>query len=159
MSRGRKATPHHLKLVTGNPGKRSLQAAPLDVPTATLPAPDHLGDDARALWNALMPDLVRLKLLTKFDAAAFEQYCWAYGAWRAATRKLTELGANTYETHGRNGKMFRVRPEVTIAGEMIRTGRSIGSEFGLSPVARERLKNFGQSDLFDPFAEWMNASA
>jgi phage terminase small subunit len=67
---------------------------------------------------------------------------------------LEKVGEDTYETAGKNGRMFRARPEVGIANEAIRTMTRVGSEFGFSPAARLRLRGVDQGDLFDPFAEF-----
>jgi phage terminase small subunit len=65
--RGRKPTPTHLKLLHGNPGKRSINqnepAAKLRVPTC----PSHLCPAAKAEWKRLASQLMILRILTDLD--------------------------------------------------------------------------------------------
>jgi P27 family predicted phage terminase small subunit len=152
--RGRKPKPTHLKVITGNPGKRALTSDPIRLPSFQVDPPDYLDERAKEAWRLVVPPLVEKGLFTKLDQVALATWCAAYGQWRRAMDALEEAGADTYETVGPSGRMVRARPEIGIANEAVRTMTRVGSEFGFSPAARLRLRNVDQGDLFDPFAEF-----
>ncbi|MBS1026053.1 phage terminase small subunit P27 family [Gluconobacter cerinus] len=149
--KGRKPNPRHLRVVNGNAGKRPLPEDGFRLSSERADAPEHLDDTAQDAWNRLMPELVGVGSFTSLDHDALAQYCQVYSRWRRAEDALKSAEEDTYETHGKQGKMLRARPEVAIIAECIRLMRSIGSEFGFSPVARLRLKDIGQGDMFNAF--------
>ncbi|ATJ90721.1 terminase [Acetobacter senegalensis] len=149
--KGAKPKPRHLRVVNGNAGKRPLPEDGHRLESAYAPAPEHLDDYARMAWEELVPVLVKVGTFTSLDHHALEQYCQIYSRWRRAEEALKAEEADTYETHGKQGTMKRARPEVAIIAECIRLMRSVGSEFGLSPVARLRLGDVGQGDFFNAF--------
>lgn len=152
MTKGRKPLPAHLRVVNGNAGKRAIPEDGLQLPSVIVEPPDFLDDIAREAWVRLTKPLVEKGAFTVLDHDALAQYCASYSRWRRAEAALEAEGSDTYETHGKMGKMIRARPEVGIVSEQVRLMRTIGSEFGFSPVARLRLKDVGQGDMFNPFA-------
>jgi P27 family predicted phage terminase small subunit len=86
--RGRKPKPTHLKLLEGNPGRRSLNRneprPQVKVPTC----PQHLCPSAKAEWKRLAPQLFVLGVLTALDRTTLAAYCQAYGRWVEAEQKL-----------------------------------------------------------------------
>ena len=85
--RGRKPKPTHLKLVTGNPGKRALNENE-PKPELSLPSPPpHLDDEAKVEWGRVSERLYALGCLAEIDRAALAAYCQAYSRWvRAESR-------------------------------------------------------------------------
>ncbi len=77
--RGRKPKPTSLKLIEGNPGKRSLNKGEprpaIDIPTC----PAHLCSAAKAEWKRLAQMLFRLRVISHLDRAVLAAYCQAYG--------------------------------------------------------------------------------
>jgi phage terminase small subunit len=73
--RGRKPTPTRLKVLTGNPGKRPLNAAEHHPEPAVPDCPPELGPVARREWDRLVSELAPLRLLTHLDRAALAAYC------------------------------------------------------------------------------------
>jgi P27 family predicted phage terminase small subunit len=136
--RGRKPKPTALKLVTGNPGKRKLNAKE-PKPARVIPSPpDHLSDAARVAWGSLATRLDRLGLLTELDAFALEQLCENYVEildLRAAIAKhgRTQSVETQYDT------VVRARPEVGMLSNAERRFRAMMAEFGLTPSARSRV--------------------
>ncbi|MBS1015190.1 phage terminase small subunit P27 family [Acetobacter persici] len=149
--KGRKPNPPRLQVVGGNAGKRAVREDGLRLPSQYAPPPDHLDSYGIEAWEKLVPELVKLQMFTVLDHHAVEQYCQTYARWRRAEDALKEKGSDTYETHGKQGTMRRALPEVAIVAEAIRLMRSVGSEFGFSPVARLRLGDVGQGDMFNAF--------
>ncbi|MCH4024097.1 MAG: phage terminase small subunit P27 family [Acetobacter sp.] len=154
--KGRKPKPPRLQIVGGNAGKRAIREDEVRIPSEYAPAPEYMDAYAREAWEKLVPVLVKNGLFTVLDHHALEQYCQTYGRWRRAEEILAEEGSDTYETHGKQGTMKRALPEVAIIAESIRLMRSVGSEFGLSPVARLRLGDVGQGDMFNVFRNLEN---
>lgn len=126
MTSGRKPLPH------------------MDPARSTQPAPPRpVADDEIALaeWTRIAPLLVELGLLTELDTALLAGYCRAWSRWVQAEQRLQQFGAVI--------KGHRDRPSLSPftreANEAMRQISQIGSEFGLSPVARAKI--FGPSQL------------
>lgn len=79
-SRGPLPKPAALKVLEGNPGKRSLNLADGINPRVEIPsAPKHLGQEARKEWKRITPLLEELGLISGLDRAALALYCQAVG--------------------------------------------------------------------------------
>ncbi len=159
--KGRPNLPTHLRVVSGNAGKRSTDTKEPEVPIIDDTAPAHLRAEALEMWNKLFPLLARYVGLTELDKPKLEMYCAAYGRYRQAQRQIqiTEIDGvtqeerlvlvTTYIAHGRNGKQIKTHPLYSQMIEEVRLMHSLGSELGLSMAARARLKGVGQGDMFD----------
>jgi P27 family predicted phage terminase small subunit len=88
--RGRKPKPTRLKLITGNPGKRPLNAQEPKPAIGVLTCPAHLNPSAKAEWKRLARQMHALGMISELDRAALAAYCQAYGRWAEAERKLKE---------------------------------------------------------------------
>jgi P27 family predicted phage terminase small subunit len=146
MTRGRRPKPTHLKLLTGNPGKRPIQPDPVQpvTPPAPLEPPTSLLPDARAEWQRLAPSLTQLGLLTDLDWASFAAYCQAFGRWAQAEALLAILAEQ--DPTGRSAMLVRTRAGGVTPNPLIWVARNaandlvrLGAEFGLTPSARSRL--------------------
>lgn len=150
MPRGRKPKPTHLKLVTGNPGKRKLNKAEPE-PVRALPnVPPELNDDAKVEWGRVSEDLYRLGLLTGIDRAALAAYCQAYGRWMIAERAITEMAKRDQVTQGlliktTNGNAIQ-NPLVGTANKAMSDMMRYAGEFGMTPSARSRIKAEGAKE-------------
>ena len=73
--RGRKPKPTAIKLLEGNPGKRTLNYAE-PKPRVVLPrAPEHLSDEEKAKWKSTVKELYPLGLITAVDKDQLAMYC------------------------------------------------------------------------------------
>ena len=79
--RGRKPKPTTLKILEGNPGKRSLNEHEPQVQAEIPECPEFLDDEARAEWFRMAKVLQDMGLLTQADRAALAAYCVAYSCW------------------------------------------------------------------------------
>lgn len=134
--RGRKPLPTHLKLLTGNPGKRPLNLTEPTPPAALPDCPAHLSAPAKSEWARLTQELLALGLLTQMDRAALASYCQAYGRWVAAEEKIEQSGVLVKSKTG----VPIQNPYLSIANRAMEQMTSIGSEFGLTPSSRSRIK-------------------
>lgn len=131
LGAGRKPKPLSLRILEGNPGHRPLpKNEPKPRPVAP-PCPVWLLPAARREWRRVVPELLRLGLLTVVDRAALAGYCQAWAKVEAAERAIARNGLMTED-----GK---ARPEVGIAAKEWAMIRAFCAEFGLTPAARTRM--------------------
>ena len=147
--RGRKPTPTALKLLRGNPGKRSLpEDEPHPDPDIPEP-PDNLSRDARIEWERVTPILYDLGLLTTIDRAALVGYCVAWGRWMEAEDELRKYGAVVKAPSG-----YPVQsPFLAVANRAMKQVKEFAAEFGMSPSARTRVAVTQARDTSNPFAQ------
>jgi len=89
-------------------------------------------------------------ILTSVDAAVFGAWCRAVARWIHAERRLQQFGAII---KGHRDKPS-LSPFAREANEAVRQMQSLGSEFGLSPVARSRIHTVAPAEENDPWAEF-----
>lgn len=141
--RGRKPTPTHLKLIKGNPGKRSLNPNEPKPELARPMPPTFLSDDAKVEWGRVVDRLFELGLMTDLDRAALAAYCQAYGRWAQAERALAEMGRQDQLTGAlmiktKNGNAIQ-NPIVGTANHAMAEMMRYATEFGMTPSARTRI--------------------
>lgn len=146
MIRGRKPKPTHLKVITGNPGRRPLNENEIQPPvrrTAPRP-PSHLLPEARAEWRRLVPSLSLLGILSDLDVSPFAAYCQSYARWVQAERLLAGLAEQ--DATGRDAMLIKTRAGGVTPNPLIWVARSAAndmvryaSEFGFTPSSRARL--------------------
>lgn len=146
MTRGRKPKPLALRVIEGNPGKRSLTKNVARPPvSAGLEAPSHLNSDGKRHWREMGRQLEVLGLLAAIDRGALAALCQAYGLWADAERRLKaynsseagkKAGAFLMETPG--GAIIQ-HPLVRMARDSRRDYLKAAAEFGMTPSARSRV--------------------
>jgi P27 family predicted phage terminase small subunit len=141
--RGKKPTPTHLKLVTGNPGKRALPKNEPKPELAIPPVPRELCDDAKLEWGRVSVELHKLGLLSNIDRASLAAYCSSYGLWIRAMRKLRKKELDDPEYGGllsfsAKGNIMS-EPLVGIANKAAADMVRYAEQFGMTPSARARV--------------------
>jgi P27 family predicted phage terminase small subunit len=186
--RGRKPTPTHLAQLMGNPGHRPVgpDQAPgtlverIELPECPAflrskwnaelkmfePDPDSA---AAAEWERIVPLLSGCGLLATIDYAMLGMYCQAYARWKTAELKIAELAAKDADGAGLVVKTANGFEQfsywLNVSNKAQEQLRAYASEFGMSPVARTRVRGMlaaGQGALFpenDPMESFLNASA
>jgi P27 family predicted phage terminase small subunit len=157
---GRRPKPTHLRVVTGNPGKRPLnqrEAAPRPAPKLPDP-PAELNADAQAEWKRVSRDLYDCGLLKGVDRIALAAYCQAVGRWQQAERALAEMAKNDPLTGGlliktSNGNAIQ-NPIVGIANKAMADMVRYCIEFGMTPSARSRIEATAPIEETDPAAKY-----
>jgi P27 family predicted phage terminase small subunit len=145
--RGRRPKPTRLKVLTGNPGKRPLNATEPRPEPVVPECPQELSEAARREWNRLAPELAKLRIVTILDRAALAAYCGAYALWAEANEAIQKYGAMIKSPSG-----YPVQsPYIAIANRQTEIMIRIASEFGFTPASRSRIcapSNF-EPTLFD----------
>lgn len=154
--KGRKPKPTAKKKLTGNPGRRPINAREPKPPSGA-PAMPELDDEGQRIWSQLAEQLQQMGVLTVADGAALELLSDAISEWRAARKIIRESGA-TYTAFTEHGEIIRSRPEVAQAADAMKRIRSLITEFGLTPSSRSRIQLPGEEGR-DEFEEFLRAAA
>lgn len=150
MAKGRKPKPSHLRLVTGNAGKRPFNQAEPKPRRERPSAPAHVSEKARETWGHVVSLLDDMGVLTKPDVMALEMLCEAYADYLAARSELKAFGTNYYQTtNATGGVMHRAHPAVAVMQDADRRIKAWLGEFGMTPSARTRVHGEG-SEQEDP---------
>jgi len=153
--KGRKPKPSHLKLITGNPGKRPINEKEPKVARSRPSAPAHMSDRAREAWGYVSGLLDRMGVLSEVDAVALEMLCETYADYLAARDELESFGSNYYGTATAAGDtMHRAHPAVAQKNDADRRLRGWLSEFGMTPSARSRVNTDGKAHEDDSAAAY-----
>lgn len=148
MARGRRAAPAQSKVLQGKFRKDRDSHGPA-VPTASPKCPAWLPKSGKKYWKEVAPQLVKVGLISEIDGAIFALHCDSAGKYEEVTRRLKELDdlvASTPQGFLVQDVMFTIRNKLW--DQVLRSG----SEFGLSPAARSKVKASDQQQL--PFDEW-----
>jgi P27 family predicted phage terminase small subunit len=138
------AVPTRLKVLRGNPSKRSLGSEPEpEVPIHVPDAPEYLDEGAQREWHRIAPQLHAIGLLTVADLDALACYVTALSRWITAEQTLQAQALLDPATHGltvRGSTGSPVQnPIVKVAERAARDVIRYAGEFGLTPAARARL--------------------
>jgi P27 family predicted phage terminase small subunit len=141
---GPRPIPVRLKVLRGNPGRRSIRGLfePPRPPEPPKPPP-FLSGHALDEWLRIAPGLALFGLLTDLDVMPLAAYCTSYERWREAEELLAELAkvddrARGLLIKGSKGQA-RANPLVQIAAQAANDMVKFAGEFGFSPAARSRI--------------------
>lgn len=155
MPAGRPPKPTALKLLQGNPGKRTLPKNEPKPPDGEINPPAWLTGRARRTWRELVPILESMRVLTTADPQALALFCDAYAEYIEARAVVKREGA-TYRTFNQAGSlMYRPRPEVAIASDAWRRATLMLGQFGMTPSSRAKVQTQPGEDV-DPFEDFIN---
>lgn len=99
-------------------------------------APDFLSKIARKYWDQLVNDIHQAGILAQIDGGIFAGYCTALANLEIAEKGIQKDGYIQSTEHAGDKKT----PWVLIAKEARDQIRSLGSELGMTPASRARLK-------------------
>lgn len=137
--RGRKRQPKAVHEAKGRPDHRKPLGSQADsAEPARDAAPRGLPAKARAIWNALAPELASLNLLRKPDEPAFQRYCQLVAEWQRAMRHCEDDGA-VYVSRSKHVSIKRVNPWFLVMTRLERHLVDLEDRFGLSPRARQQI--------------------
>ncbi len=135
--RGPTGTPTALKVLQGNPGKRSLNQNEPKMPISEEweTPPPWLGSYAKKEWKRVLPMLKRNGLFTGADYMALCAYCQSVDTWILAEKQKRADGMIMVSPKGYELQAPAVGIANTAMGNILKFGR----EFGLTPASRSNL--------------------
>ena len=133
--RGRRPKPSRIKALTGNPGKRPLNANEPQPAPAMPECPPELSPVARQEWVRLGAELSKLNLMTQLDRGALATYCAAYGFWAEALQQIQKYGTMVKSPTGYPMQS----PYLAIANRQAEIMMRVAAEFGFTPASRSRI--------------------
>src|ERR1700741_3075093 len=135
MIRGRRPKPTRMKALTGNPGKRPLNAREPRPEPAAPDCPPELSPLARLEWERLSAELAKLNLITHLDRGALATYCGAYALWAEAMEQIQKYGTIVKSPTG-----YPIQsPYLAIANRQAELMMRVASEFGFTRASRSRI--------------------
>ena len=147
------AVPTALKVLRGNPGKRSLnRAEPIPPGLSGVPdPPDDMNASARAIWIREAPLVYAAGLLTELDLSAWTQYCECAQRYRQLSSAVEKLG-DKLMVNSENGKLTH-HPLVHQLNAAQTELRKCQALFGIGPANRTGLvaANPAEAEAHNPF--------
>ena len=130
MTRGRKPTAPHLKVLAGTtrPDREVQDAPEYDLIDQFPEAPQHLNPDGAEMWRNLGPQLVKARVLQVVDLYSLEQLCFSWQRFRQKAKAGMELTA---------------AEDTALKG--------LFSEFGMTPAARRKVASAGEKPAGNRF--------
>ena len=105
------------------------------------PCPKWLNNAAKKEWRRVAKILAEEgKDFTDKDLKALEAYCTNYAKWQRCEQIIDEKG---YSMEVGDNGYEQQRPEVSIANKAQTELRAWAKELGLTPAARQRMKEAG----------------
>lgn len=164
--------PTAAKIIAGNPGHRPLNPNEPKPELGTPTMPKHLCPVARKEWKTIVPELLKLGVLTVVDRAALAAYCECFALWERARREVFKNGITfttkaVVKTHQDDGSTkdevlilgIKRNPAVAVSNEALRMMKSYLVEFGLTPASRSRLSVEQPPKDEDPVAAFFKSQA
>lgn len=147
--RGRKPKPAELRVIEGNPGKRTIPKVPKYAPLSERP-PDELTRMGAALWRRLMKEFGRFDLVQRPDREQLIMLCDCWDVYERNMAIVREHGA-LIKSRSKNldRAALTVNPAWKVARDALREFSQIAARFGLTPADRTRL-GMGDPDPDDP---------
>lgn len=133
MTRGRKPTPAHLRVVSNNPQKRPLPKGKRAVPD-TLVMPTGLTAEQQRYWRYAISK-APAGLLKGIDREDLRNWCIA-AARRDAAEDALNNSAMLIKTP--NGMAVQ-NPYISIVNRQIEIMRKLSADLGFNPTSRTRL--------------------
>ena len=149
MRPGTRPKPTRLKLLAGNPGKRTLnKREPQPALPPCLPKPpNHLSPDGRKEWFRVGGILLRSRVLTEADLTALSAYATFYGRWMAAEHEIKRKGILVRA--GPSSEVLVQNPMLSVANKAFQQMSQLLGEFGLTPSSRTRIIASPASDDYE----------
>ena len=150
--RGRRPKPTNQKLLAGNPGKRALnKSEPQFTKVTNVDPPEWLPDNARMMWQTILPELLAQNVLCITDLHNLEGFCMAYARWREA-----ELAVDRHGILISTETSVIKNPALTAVNEAKKQMVQFGALLGLDPSSRARLTGNKQPKKQNPFSQVLN---
>jgi P27 family predicted phage terminase small subunit len=155
--RGAKPKATVLKLITGTPGHRPLNASEA-TPRVVIPdPPDMVTADPEALaeWKRVTVLLEAVGLIVKLDRAIIAGYCMAWSRWIDCEKMLKTTGLIIKAPNGY--PMYS--PYLSASNKALDQVRQFSEQIGLSGSARSRIKANEPAESEDPAEAFLSGRA
>jgi P27 family predicted phage terminase small subunit len=153
--RGRKPTASVVKLITGNPGHRPLNAREAK-PRVVIPdPPEMLTEEALKEWNRVTALLADVGLIVKLDRAVIAGYCMAWARWIECEKMLVTTGLIVKAPNGY--PMYS--PYLSASNKALDQVRQFSEQIGLSGSSRSRIKASEPDEDEDPAEAFLSGRA
>ena len=162
-SGGRNAKTAEMRLLQGNPGKRSINLNAPKPPKGVPTKPKFLIGESAEEWDRIIPVLAKMGDVTGADRAAVAAYCSAYGQFVAAQKEIDARGIMVEEdrfsmkTGELVGTVRKRNPAIAVKSDALRQMKSYLIEFGLTWAARTKIKMSRPDEETDPFESFLQA--
>ena len=126
-------------------------------PTSGAPAkPEDLEPLASAVWDHMVVELSKMRVLTVADGYALEMLCRTWAKWQDAEESLAKHGS-VFPIRNPDGslKYLQQSPYVSIARHVGDQVLKLLREFGLTPSSRTRISTEPDQGV-DPLQELLN---
>ena len=133
--RGPVTQPTAIKILRGNPGKRSLPANEPQPKIKRPHCPPHLDEYARKEWRRVVPILLGMRVLTEANYMSLANLCQAYSTMATAQEQLNKTGLLFKTPSG----YVQQSPLISIVNQSAELVTKLCREFGLTPSARSRI--------------------
>jgi len=138
MGRGRKPKPTHLRLVTGNAGRRPLNGAEPKPAGNLVDAPDHLSPDQVEAWRYAIECAPR-GLLKRLDRDMLAIWVVASDLHRQAVKKVNALGILVKVGKDEDQLLPRRNPYLEVVNVQAGIMMKVAAELGFTPSSRSRI--------------------
>lgn len=144
------AKPAALKLLNGRgPGKdsagRPVNEGPGFVRESPEP-PSFLGVEARAEWERVVPELTRLRMLSRVTTGSLTNYCEQWEMFVNATKTLHDEGFLYMAKQG-----LIPHPAVNVQRQAGAEMRRWATEYGLTPASEQKVRAHEPESSDDDF--------
>lgn len=146
---GRKPKPTQLKVITGNPGKRALNKSEPKPKGNLAAAPDHFGDEQKAVWDYAI-EHAPAGLLKQMDLSVLEVWVNAVVAYRDAVNKVAVTGQVIKSPSG----YPVVNPYLSNMNKQAQIMLKAAAEMGFTPSSRSRIVLSDELEQNDPWAKF-----
>jgi P27 family predicted phage terminase small subunit len=169
MGVGRKNKTLEMKILAGNPGKRSLKKNRAVAPAGRLRMPADFSEEKAQIWNETIASAPR-GVLKPADTELLISFVEQVALRRQAQREL-EVMAKDNAKEQADGTIVSAylavetergwvkNPLITVIDTAVKNIRYLASELGLSPASRERLGSAGGEEEINPFAQFKKPAA
>lgn len=140
--RGRKPKPTPLRLIEGNRGHRPINEDEPKPKSLAPKCPRELKKEERRAWKYLCTELELMGTLATSDRGIMTAYCFAWGNFVKAKRKLNDLEADIPDPEvipTEKGNLIQ-NPWLGIANRANADVVKYGAFLGLDPTSRTHIK-------------------
>lgn len=149
--RGAKPKPTHLKLIAGNPGKRSLNRNEPKPQGDLHDPPDWLTDEQKAGWAYAIAN-APVGLMKRLDRSALTAFVVAEDLHRQATQAVAKFGLITKSPI--KGEPMQ-NPYLPIINRQAQIMLKAAAELGFTPSSRSRITVNEDVEKEDPAARFI----